>query len=121
MDIQVTDAFMGLWLPGEIICPLCAYGGYPTLVSYLGLKDTQSLGPDGSKTLQYDCPSCEQFAWPASCCNLEKRNHHRSTMSAKRSRDYDDDDSPDSSFGQMESEHNSGAEYDAPNGARIDW
>jgi hypothetical protein len=33
------------------MCPLRAYGGYPTLVCHLRLKDMQRLGPDGRKTL----------------------------------------------------------------------
>ncbi len=50
MDPQLAnlDQYFG---PGEIMCPLRAYGGYPTLVRHLGLKDMQRFGPDDRKTI----------------------------------------------------------------------
>ncbi len=44
--------------------PLRAYGGYPTLVCHLGLKNMQRLGPDGRKTFYVTAPVASQSSGP---------------------------------------------------------
>ena len=103
------------------MCPLRAYGGYPTLVCHLGLKDMQRLGPDCRKTLYMTAPQ-SRAGHPARKLlqSPKKKIKIISTMSAKNSKDYGDESTSDSSYGGMESEQNSGAEDGAPEGATLD-
>ncbi len=96
--------------PSEIMCSLRAYDGHPTLVCNLRLKDTQRLGPDRRKIKYLTAPVASQSLGLQVVAISKKEIIIGSTMSAGNSRDDIDDYSSDSSFGRMESVHNSGAE-----------
>ncbi len=103
------------------MCPLRAYGGYPTLVCHLGLEDMQRLGPDGRKTLYMTAPVASRSLGPqVVAITPKKKIKIISTMSAENSKDYGDESTSDSSYGRMESEQNSGGEDGAPDGATLD-
>ena len=46
------------------MCLLRAYGGYPTLLLHLGLKDMQRLGPGDRKTLYVTAPVASRSLGP---------------------------------------------------------
>ena len=102
------------------MCPLRAYGGHPTRVCYLGFNDMQRLGPDDRKTLYLTAPVAGRSLGPQVVAITQKKIKIISTMSAENSKDYGDEYSSDSSYGRMESVHNSGAEDGAPDGATLD-
>ena len=101
------------------MCPQCAYGGSPTLVCNLGLKGMQRLGSDGRKSLCMTAPVASQSLGPQVVA-ISQKIKIGSTMSAEHSRGHTDDYLSDSSYGAMESVHNSGAEDGAHDDATMD-
>ena len=101
------------------MCLLCAYGGYPTLVRHLGLKDMQRFRPRLPKTLYATAPVAGRSLGPQVVA-ISKKIKIGSTMSAENSRTYSTDDDAESNYEAMESVSNSGAEDGASNGAGMD-
>jgi len=92
------------------MCPLRAYGGHPTLVCHLRLKDMQRFRPDVLIT----------FYVTASVAGRALGPQVSFSMAEDHSRTYSDYEDDDGAYGRMESVPNSGAEDDAPDAEKMD-
>ena len=97
------------------MCLLRAYGGYPTLVCHLGLKDMQRSRPRFPKTLYVTAPVAGRSLGPQVVA-ISKKNEIVITMSTENSRTYSTNEEAVSRYGGRESASNSGAEYGASDG-----
>ena len=73
------------------MCLLRAYGGYPTLVRHLGLKDMQRFRPRSPKTLYVPAPVAGLSLGPQVVAISQKKSKVELTMSAKHLREYVND------------------------------
>ena len=73
------------------MCLLRAYGGYPTLVCHLGLKDMQRSRPRFPKTLYVTAPVAGRSLGPQVIAIPPKKSKVVLTMSAKHLREYVND------------------------------
>ncbi len=102
------------------MCPQRAYGGYPTLVCHLGLKDMQRFRPNVLKTFYLTVPVAGRSPSPQVVAISQKRYCTWFQWPDENSMTYSDYEDDGDDYGRMELVSNSGGNDGALEAARMD-